>query len=231
MKQPLLLAAFVLLSAGVFAQTSRYEYHRNTPAQPQSTASQMEAKKLPAPNLQRQTLTVMEAFQLRKSVREYRAELLSEQDLSDLLWAAQGVNRDNGNLTAPTAMNRQEILLYVFAEQGVCLYTPKDHSLTMVAEGDHRDIVAGRQDFAKAAPVSLVMVGDFGKFGRNDEHARSMVSMDAAYVSQNIDLFCAAAGLATVPRATMDAKAIQALLGLNKNQVPLLNNPVGYPRQ
>ena len=209
MKQIALLAVALLMGATGFAQT----------------------KNLPKPNLQRQTLTVMETFQQRKSVRDYSTKQLSEQDLSDLLWTAMGVNRENGNLTAPTAMNRQEILLYVFAEQGVCKYDPKTHSLTQVAEGDHRDIVAGRQAFAKEAPVSLLMVGDFDKFGSKNEHAQSMVAMDAGYVSQNIDLFCAAAGLATVPRATMDVAAIKNLLKLNENQVPLLNNPVGYPKE
>ena len=209
MKKLAIFAAFVLMGTASFAQTTN----------------------LPKPNMQRQTLSVMEMFQQRKSVRDYSPEQLSEQDLSDLLWATIGANRENGNLTAPTAMNRQEILLYVFTEKGVCRYDPKAHSLTLVAEGDHRDIVAGRQAFAKAAPVSLLMVGDFDKFGNNDEHAKSLVSMDAGYVSQNIDLFCAAAGLATVPRATMDVKAIQTLLGLNVNQVPLLNNPVGYPKK
>jgi nitroreductase len=209
MKQIALLAVALLMGTTCLAQTQN----------------------LPKPNLQRQTLTVMEMFQQRKSVREYSAKDLSEQDLSDLLWAAIGVNRANGNLTAPTAMNRQEILLYVFSRQGVCLYNSKAHSLTQVAEGDHRDILAGFQRFAKEAPVNLLMVGDFDRFGSKDAHAQSMVSMDAGYVSQNIDLFCAAAGLATVPRATMDIAAIKNLLKLNENQVPLLNNPVGYPKE
>ena len=208
MKQFALLAVALLMGTTCVAQT----------------------RNLPKPNLQRQTLSVMETFQQRKSVRDYSTKKLSEQDLSDLLWASMGVNRDNGNLTAPTAMNRQEIRLYVFDDKGVSQYDPKTHSLTQVSAGDHRDIVAGRQAFAKEAPVSLLMVGDFDKFGSKNEHAQSMVSMDAGYVSQNIDLFCAAAGLATVPRATMDVKAIQELLGLNENQVPLLNNPVGYPK-
>ncbi|MBR1668366.1 MAG: SagB/ThcOx family dehydrogenase [Bacteroidaceae bacterium] len=208
MKQFALLAVTLLMGTTCFAQTQN----------------------LPKPNLQRKTLTVMETFQQRKSIRDYSPKKLSEQDLSDLLWASMGVNRENGNLTAPTAMNRQEIRLYVFDDKGVSQYDPKAHSLTQVATGDHRDIVAGRQAFAKEAPVSLLMVGDFDKFGSKNEHAQAMVAMDAGYVSQNIDLFCAAAGLATVPRATMDVKALQELLGLNENQVPLLNNPVGYPK-
>lgn len=206
MKKLTLLVAALLMGMTAFAQTT----------------------KLPQPNMQRKTLTVMETFQQRKSVREYDVKPLSDQDLGDLLWAAQGQNRPDGHLTAPTAMNRQEIRLYVFTAKGVSLYNPKEHSLTQVAEGDHRELVASRQDFAKAAPVSLVMVGDFDKFGSRNEHAQVMVAVDAGIVTQNIDLFCAAAGLATVPRATMDVKGIQSLLGLGENQVPIMNNPVGY---
>lgn len=206
MKKITLLAIALLMGIVAFAQTT----------------------KLPQPNMQRKTLTVMEMFQQRKSVREYSTKMLSDQDLSDLLWAAQGQNRPDGHLTAPTAMNRQEIRLYVFTAKGVSLYNPKEHSLTQVAEGDHRELVASRQDFAKAAPVSLVMVGDYDKFGSRNEHAQVMVAVDAGIVTQNIDLFCAAAGLATVPRATMDVKGIQSLLGLGENQVPIMNNPVGY---
>ena len=205
------LAAFVLMGISGFAQTQTIN--------------------LPKPNMQRQTLSVMETFQQRKSVREYSPESLSEQDLSDLLWAACGVNRENGNLTAPTAMNRQEIRLYVVYEKGVSLYDPKTHTLTMVADGDHRGLIAGSQAFAKEAPISLLMVGDLDKFGSKSTHAQTMVAVDAGIVCQNIDIFCAAAGLATVPRATMDVKALQSLLGLNENQIPLLNNPVGYPKR
>ena len=209
MKRFLSLAAIMLMGISCFAQTTN----------------------LPKPNMQRQTLSVMDTFQQRKSVREYSKEQLSEQDLSDLLWAACGVNRENGNLTAPTAMNRQEIRLYVVCEKGISLYDPKTHTLTQVASGDHRALIAGSQAFAKEAPISLLMVGDLDKFGSKSPHAQTMVAVDAGIVCQNIDIFCAAAGLATVPRATMDVQALQSLLGLNENQIPLLNNPVGYPKK
>lgn len=185
---------------------------------------------LPKPNMQRQTLSVMAAYQQRKSVREYSAKALSDQDLSDLLWAAQGQNREDGHLTAPTAMNRQEIRLYVFTAKNVSLYDPKANILTQVADGDHRDIVASGQAFAKDAPVVLVMVADLDKFGSNNQQAQAMAAVDTGIVCENINFFCSAAGLCTVPRATMDSKAISSLLGLNQNQIPLINNPVGYPK-
>ncbi len=189
-----------------------------------------QTQNLPKPNMQRVTLSVMDTYKQRKSVREYSAKPLSDQDLSDLLWAAQGQNRDDGHLTSPTAMNRQEIRLYVFTEKNVSFYDPKANTLTQVASGDHRDIVASGQAFAKAAPVVLLMVADMGKFGSNNQQALSMVSVDTGIVCENINLFCSAVGLCTVPRATMDGKAISALLGLNESLIPIINNPVGYPK-
>ena len=194
------------------------------------SASAQQVISLPQPDMNRKTLSVMQSFDQRRSVRSYSDKALSTQDLSDLLWAAQGKNSDDGRLTAPTAMNRQEIILYVFTAKGVCLYDPQKHSLTQVAEGDHRNIVADRQDFAKDAPLSLLMVADMDKFGSNNQQAQAMAAVDTGIVCENINLFCSAAGLCTVPRATMDSKAISALLGLNQNQIPLINNPVGYPK-
>ena len=209
MKKQTLLASLMLVAATSFAQTQT----------------------LPKPNMQRQTLSVMETFQQRKSVRAYSPQQLSEQDLSDLLWAASGVNRENGNLTAPTAMNRQEIRLYVFTDKGVSLYDPKTHTLSHVVDGDHRDIVAGPQDFAKTAPTVLLMVADMEKFGSTNEHAQAMVAVDTGIMSENINIFCSAAGLCTVTRAMMNQDAIRSLLNFTDKQIPIINNPVGYPKK
>ena len=207
MKKQSLVTTFLLMGISCFAQTT----------------------KLPTPDMKRQTISVMETYKQRKSVREYSAKALSEQDLSDLLWAAQGQNREDGHLTSPTAMNRQEIRLYVFTEKSVALYDPQANTLTQVASGDHRGIMASGQDFVKNAPVVLLMVADMDKFRSNNQHAQWMVAVDTGIVCENINLFCSAAGLCTVPRGTMDSKAISTLLGLNDNQIPLINNPVGYP--
>lgn len=207
MKKLSLVTTFLLMGISCFAQTT----------------------KLPPPDMKRQTISVMETYKQRKSVREYSAKALSEQDLSDLLWAAQGQNREDGHLTSPTAMNRQEIRLYVFTEKSVSLYDPQANTLTQVASGDHRGIMASGQDFVKNAPVVLLMVADMDKFRSNNQHAQWMVAVDTGIVCENINLFCSAAGLCTVPRGTMDSKAISTLLGLNDNQIPLINNPVGYP--
>lgn len=206
MKHLLLSAALLLLSSLAVAQTA-----------------------LPAPAKNKKTATMMEALANRQSVREYSNKELSQQELSDLLWAACGVNRKDGKLTAPTAMNKQEIRVFVFTAKGVSEYLPQTNQLVERAQGDHRDIVAGSQAFVKAAPVSLVLVADLDKFGSSSQSAQLMAAVDTGIVSENINLYCAAVGLCTVPRGTMDQAAIRKLLGLTETQIPLINNPVGYP--
>lgn len=190
--------------------------------------------KLPAPQQNRNSMQVAEALATRHSSREFSEKELTIQDLSDVCWAACGQSRDDEHITAPTAMNKQEITLYVFTRKGAYEYLPKENILKFVAAGDNRGIVAGtesfRQDFVLQAPVSLVMVMDFDKFGSNGDHAMKMACVDAGNVSENINLFCQAIGLVTVPRATMDVEGIRELLGLPESHLPILNNPVGYPK-
>ena len=187
--------------------------------------------KLNRPDLNR-GVNVMKAFSDRHSAREFSTRELSLQDLSDLLWAANGVNRpEDGKRTAPSALNKQDVDIYVFLAKGVYLYDASKHVLKLVAEGDHRAVVAGRQDFVKQAPVSLVYVSDLSRFGMGlDEQVKLMGAMDAGIVSQNVNLFCAGVGLSTVPRASMDQEALRKLLKLSDTQVPMMNNPVGYSK-
>lgn len=187
--------------------------------------------KLNRPDLNR-GVNVMKAFSDRHSDREFSTRELSLQDLSDLLWAANGVNRlGDGKRTAPSALNKQDVDIYVFLAKGVYLYDASKHVLKLVAEGDHRAVVAGRQDFVKQAPVSLVYVSDLSRFGMGlDEQVKLMGAMDAGIVSQNVNLFCAGVGLSTVPRASMDQEALRKLLKLSDTQVPMMNNPVGYSK-
>lgn len=185
--------------------------------------------KLPKPNLNRAG-TVMKALSERQSTREYASKALSLADLSDLLWAANGINRPEfGKRTAPSALNKQDVDVYVILPEGSYLYDAKNHQLTLVAEGDHRDAVAGGQTFVKTAPVSLVLVSDVSRFGDAQKTQNQLVgAMDAGIVSQNISLFCANAKLATVPRGSMDAAQLKKVLKLKDSQIPMLNHPVGY---
>lgn len=185
---------------------------------------------LPSPDLNAPSLPVVETLQKRHSVRSFDARELTPQEISNLCWAACGQSRDDQHITAPSAMNRQEIRLFVFSRTGVYEYLAKENVLQEKCSGDHRNLIAGRQDFVMQAPVTLVMVVDFEKFGMEGEHSLMMGCVDAGNVSENINLYCQSVGLATVPRGTMDVGAIRDLLGFTDKQLPVMNNPVGWEK-
>lgn len=187
--------------------------------------------KLPAPNTDKKSTTVVEALKTRHSTREFATTELSNQELSDLCWAACGMSRDDNHRTAPTAMNRQEIRLFVFLKNGVYEYNAKSNTLIKKADGDNRSLIGGRQASINDAPVSLLMVIDYDIFRSTDEHAIYMTCIDAGIVSENINLYCQSVGLVTVPRASHDTDGIRKLLNLTDKQLPILNNPVGYPKK
>ena len=175
-------------------------------------------------------VSLMQALSDRKSQREFADKPLSLEDLSSLLWAANGINREDGRRTAPSAINAQDIDIYVCLANGAYLYNAKQNQLVRVCTNDLRQAVAGRQPVV--APAFLVLVADLSRYPERVLSQRQLVEsfacMDAGYVSQNICLYCSAAKLATVPRASMDKEALTKALNLTDNQFPVLNNPVGY---
>ncbi len=190
-----------------------------------------DVKKLPEPDKDVK-MTLFQSLQQRKSVREYSGKEIDDMKLSQLLWAAVGINRPDGHLTAPTAINAQDITVYVCSKDGAWLYVAKDNALQKVSDKDLRDAVASRQKFAAEAPISLVIVTDNAKFRGGSTNGPTISgAIDAGYVSQNIDLACEALGLATVPRATMDKDALKTELKLTDTQNAILNHPIGYPKK
>jgi hypothetical protein len=175
-------------------------------------------------------MSVMKAFSLRESASVFDTNGLSLQDLSDLLWAADGVNRpDTGKRTAPSSMNSQDIDIYVVMKSGAYLYDAKKHALLLVAGGDYRKMAAGRQGNFAAAPVFCLLVSDFSKFKSGDDSMKMIeAAEDAGIVSENISVFCAGTGLLTRPRATMDQDGLKKALNLKDTQYLILNNPVSY---
>lgn len=161
---------------------------------------------------------IMQALAERRSVREFSAKELNQQMLSNLLWAANGVNRPAENKrTAPSAMNRQEIDIYACMKDGAYLYNASKHILQQVSLDDCRYL---------NAPVTLMLVANVPP-GGND-----WAGLDAGIVSQNISLFCSGMGLATVPRGQMDKNKVRTALRLaEQGHILLLNHPVGYPKE
>ena len=194
-------------------------------------AQELKVIKLNAPDKARGS-AIMKALNDRMSIREYSPESLKPQDLSDLLWAANGVNRPDGRRTAPTARNLQEVEMYVIFPEGAYWYDYKEHALNPVAAGDFRRAVAGgSQDFVVSAPLSIVLVADMSKYGNMSEGSKLMAAVDVGIVCQNINVACAGLGLATVPRGTMDQAALRTALKLEDTHLLLINNPVGYPKK
>jgi len=173
---------------------------------------------------------LMEVLKERKSTREFGSRELPDQTLSNLLWAAFGINRPDGRRTAPSAMNRQEIDVYVITVKAAWLYDAKGQLLKPVAAGDLRAL-AGTQEWVKDAPLNLVYVADTAKMGGGDEESRALYSgADTGFISQNVYLYCASEGLATVVRASVDKPALSKALGLRPEQKIILAQTVGYPK-
>ena len=183
---------------------------------------------LPKPKLDG-TTTLVQALKSRKTAREFAPRALPLQTLSDLLWAACGVNRDDGRRTAPTAHNWQEVDAYVVLPQGAYLFDAKAHALRGVVAGDLRELT-GKQPFVKDAPVTLVYVADLARMKDASPEDRDLYSAtDAGFVSQDVYLYCAANGLATGVRGWVDRPVLAKALGLRADQRIVLAQCVGFP--
>lgn len=183
------------------------------------------------PNTKRDCLSMMETLSNRASSREFSKKELNIEDLSDLLWAANGINRKDGKRTAPSAKNKQDIDVYAFFKDGVYKYNAAKHSLEIVSKGDHFKLISNNQSFVDGAPLALLYVSDYSKFAEFGEEPSKMISaMDAGIVCQNVNLFCASIDLACIPRINMDKEGISKLLKLSKTQIPVMNTPIGYKK-
>lgn len=172
---------------------------------------------------------LMQALKDRQSSRDFSNKKLSAQVLSDLLWAAFGINRpDSGKRTAPSARNWQEIEIYVIMEEGAYLYDPHANRLRGVVRGDLRKL-AGTQDFVAMAPLNLVYVADAARMKDASAEDQALYSgADTGFIGQNVYLFCASEGLATVVRGSVDRKALAVALKLPDHKRITLAQTVGY---
>jgi hypothetical protein len=176
-------------------------------------------------------MPLMDALRQRQSQREFRAEPLAAQQLSDLLWAAAGINRASlGGRTAPSAMNAQEVELYAAMPQGLYRYDPAGHALQLAVASDVRG-VTGYQDFVDEAALDLVYVADHARMKLVPAAQREAYAFAAAgAMAQNVYLYCASAGLATVVRAWFDRHALTQAMGLGSDEQLLLAQTVGRPK-
>lgn len=166
----------------------------------------------------------------RKSTRSFTEQELSMQELSNLLWAGCGISRpESGKRTAPSAMNWQEVAIYVSLQRGVFLYDEKANALIPILSEDIR-AKTGQQGFVATAPVNLIYVADYSKMeNRPDELIPIYAGTDTGFISENIYLYCASAGLGTVVRGMVDRDALQKALSLPANKHVVYAQSVGYP--
>ncbi|MCX6156818.1 MAG: nitroreductase family protein [Ignavibacteriota bacterium] len=172
-------------------------------------------------------MPLMEALNKRHSSRNISSKKITDQELSNLLWAAFGINRDeSGKRTAPTANDSRAMDVYVIMENGTYKYSAEDHSLDMVTEKDLRNF-AGRQDFVYTAPVNLVYVADYSRLKEgSDKEIYS--GAHAGFIGENVYLYCTSAGLGVVIRAWVDKEMLSKEMGLKENQKIILTQTVGY---
>lgn len=175
---------------------------------------------------------LMQVLKDRSTSRSFSREKLPLQVLSNLLWAAFGVNRpDSGKRTAPSAMNSQEIDIYVAAADGLYLYDAKAQLLQPILSEDIRALT-GLHPFVSEAPVNLIYVADYSRMTRAAQEDKDRYSAaDTGFISENVYLFCASEGLATVVRGSIDRAALAKAMKLRPDQKIILAQTVGYPKK
>lgn len=184
---------------------------------------------LPAPQMDGGK-PLMQALKDRQTSRSFSKKELSPQVLTDLLWAACGINRpDSKKRTAPSARNWQEVDVYAVMADGVYWYDGAANTLRAMIKGDLRALT-GRQPFVATAPLNLVYVADVDKMkGASPEDRILYAAADTGFISQNVYLFCASEGLDTVVRGLVDRDALANALSLSAHQKIILCQTVGYP--
>ncbi len=173
---------------------------------------------------------LIDALKLRRSIREFADRPLPPQMLSDLLWAAFGVNRPSGDRTAPYWRHVMVIDVYAALADGVWLYDAKEHQLEQHLTADIRK-ETGTQEFVGTAPLNLVYVAHGERMQDvTPEERRLYSSVDVGFIGQNVYLFCASEGLATVFRGSVDTRRLATLMQLGDGQFVTFAQSVGYPR-
>ena len=174
---------------------------------------------------------LMQVLKQRQSSRSFDSKPLPPQELSNLLWAADGINRpDSGKLTAPSAVNWQEVDVYVALPEALYLYEAKTHTLVPVVGKDLRE-ATGKQSFVKDAPLNLVYVVDLARMKDASEDDKRLYSgADVGFIAQNVYLYCASQGLAVVVRGSIDRTVLSQSMKLRPEQRIILAQTVGYPK-
>ncbi len=174
---------------------------------------------------------LMDVLNMRQSARQFDSEKnISNQTLSNLLWAAWGFNREKKR-TAPSSMDRQEIDLYVVTKEGIYRHDAAKNNLVLITAGDYRKDT-GMQPFVGEAPVNIVFVCNKSKINSKSESGLTEATYaNSGFISQNIYLFCASEGLSTVVRASIVKEKLAKIMTLTDDQMITLAQTIGYPKK
>lgn len=184
--------------------------------------------KLPEPE-KKGGMTLNEALMSRKTNRTFASKELSMQEISNLLWAANGINRMDGKRTAPSARNAQEIEVYVAMKSGLYRYEANDNALRIISTKDQRHQMSQRPQMIEEAPIALIFYANYDKMKNFDDASKEFYgATDAGFVSQNVYLYCAAHNLNTVVMGYIDRDAIRQMIDVDGKAI--LVQPVGYPK-
>ena len=197
-----------------------------------STAQELKTIPLPEPQTEI-GIPIMKALKLRHSTRSFNTIPLKLQDLSNILWAADGINRpESGKRTSPSARNWQEIDVYAVMKDGAFIYNAKENSLLQVSGEDIRAL-CGIQGFVATAPLNLVYVSDFSRMKSNDDEKTKLMwtSAAAGFCIQNVYLYCASQNLSVVVRGLIDKPKLSEALNLKEDQLIILSQTAGYPQK
>ena len=185
--------------------------------------------KLPPPDTSG-GMPLMQALRERHSTRSFSDKPINPQVMANLLWAAFGVNRPDGRRTAPSAMNWQEIDVYISTNGGLFLYDAPMQTLKAISQEDIRD-KTGTQSFVKNAPVNLIYVADMSRVKQVEGENRILwIGADCGFIAQNVYLYCASAGLACVVRGSIDKSPLAKAMNLRPDQKIILSQTIGYPK-
>lgn len=198
---------------------------------PQLAAAQAQAMDLPPPKTQG-GMPLMEALKARHSTRAYVDKPLPPQVLSNLLWAAWGINRPNSGLrTAPSSHSIMDIDLYLAMANGVWIYDPKGHRLLPHMPDDVRGETTTGQDYVKSASLNIIYVSDAARVGKVSDADRMLAGVaDSAVIAENVYLFCASEGLGAVLRSSVPGARLAKRLTLSPTQAIYIAQTVGYPK-
>jgi nitroreductase len=220
------------VSATALASSSLLEACSPLPAAPTTVPTAPPSAKPATAPASAGSATVLEALKKRRSASAFQPQPLPKEKLLDLLWAAWGINRpDSGKRTAPTAMNTQEIDIYVLLAEGVYVYDAKGNQLTPVLAQDLR-AKAAPMGSMKDAPVQLLFVADYAKFRAISQSQKELYSAcHTGFIGQNVYLYCAAEGLGARFYAGIDRAALKDNLKLREDQAIVFAQAVGYPKE